>query len=515
MLSHNFENTVLKSFVKTEKGGKNNVRTEPQFFRKNTMKNTLLSVLPFVMLPMTPTLSFASDASVVQSEDVKQQGATVNPESVSQNNLASQAVIEQGADKSIRLYPKSPTSDFPNPVSLDYLLNELPVQSPAVFLQNARVAQKQATGLGIESIQSWKLDLEGRLSRREYSEEAQDFHRGALHIGKQLYDFGVSDGLTEAQQQEIQSEASFQNFVLQTHKLNVMQAFFNVILADFQYRIDNEQMAIEYIAYDKSKDRHDVGQISDVAMIEAESNYQQALLKRSQAEQRQLSSRVSLANSIGFAKVRPDEMKMPSLKAFSKRDAKALNLDDLYQQLEENNPQLKRLKGLWQAQQQRVEALRHLNYPTIRADAWAGKLSSHPELREGNWRADLSIHVPLYDGQQNKSELMSAQAKAIKLSAEYEQQAQLLRQQIADIYFQLKLLKAEQEANLVFGDYADLYLDFSRAVYENERATDLGTSMVRLSEANYRVVEWRFKQALLWSKLDVLLGKTVNLSKDE
>lgn len=488
------------------------------FFRKKPLKLALAAIFSFAFFPLATHQGFAADKS---SELPVESTSAAKTQEMAQKAEANKSDVDEATNKTpvevipepkINLYAKKPAGEFPNPLTLEYLLNELPVQSPAVFLQNAKLARKQAKGLGIESVNAWKLDLEGRLTRREFTEEPQNHHRAALHIGKQLYDFGVTDGLTLAQQQEIESEAGFQNFVLQSHKLKVMQSFFDVILADFQYRIDNEQMAIEYIAYDKSKDRHEVGQVSDVAMIEAESNYQQALLKRSQAEQRQLSSRVSLANTMGYAKVRPDEMKMPSLKGFSKRDAKALNLDELYQKLEENNPQLQRLKGLWQAQLQRVEALRNLNSPTIRADAWAGKLSSHPELREGSWRADLSIHVPLYDGQANKSELMSAQAKAIKLSAEYEQQAQMLRQEIADIYFQLKLLKAEQEANFVFGDYADLYLDFSRALYENERATDLGSSMVRLSEANYRMVEWQFKQALLWSQLDLLLGKMVGKS---
>lgn len=456
------------------------------------------------LLSFAITISCLGNASTVVSQP---------PEQVNQTVIASsKAPVENNkgsSSTSMTLYSQQ-VEGFPSPLSLDYLLNELPVQSPQIFLQNARIAKQQAELKGAESVTGIKINLEGRLSRREFAEQSQAHHRYAIHLGKQLYDFGLTEGLATAEKLEFEANQALQGFVLERHKFQVMQAFFNVILADFQFRIDNEQMAIEYIAFDKSKDRHQVGQISDVAMVKAESDYQQALLNRSRSEQRQLSSRLALANTIGYANVRPDEMKMPSLKVFEQRDLESLTIESLYSQIESDNPELKRLKTLWQAQISRVDALRRANYPEIRADAWAGKLSSQPEVREGKWRADLSLSMPLYDSGKSKSEVLSAQAKAIKLAAEYEQLAQQLRQQVADIYFQLKLLKTELEANYLFGDYADLYLDFSRALYENERATDLGSSMVRLSEANYRMVEWRFKQALLWSQLDVLLGNTIS-----
>lgn len=415
---------------------------------------------------------------------------------------------------SMRLYLALPKEPLPNPLTLDYVLQALAIQSPQIFLQQAKIAAKQAAVLEQAASTSFELNLDGRLSRREFADEAQDHHMVAIHLGKQLYDFGYSQGFDKAAMQENDAELSMLNMVVDNHKLQVMQAFFNVILADFQFRIDNEAMAIEYIAFDKSKDRHAVGQISDVDLIKAESEYQQALLNRSKAEQNQFSRRLALANTLGYADARPDKLAMPKLAEFSALDVAQYSLESLYNELQANNPQLKRLKTLWQAQRERVDALQKANHPTIRADAWVGKLSSHPEVREGSWRTDLSLSMPLYDGGSQKSAVLQAQAKLLKLSAEHEALAQKLRQEIADVYFQLKLLKTEQDANRIFGDYADLYLDFSRALYENEQATDLGNSMVRLSEANYRVIAWRFKQALLWSKLNLLLGKPFMLQSD-
>jgi len=412
-------------------------------------------------------------------------------------------------------FNQTPKSPLPNPLSLDYVLEQLPIQSPQLLRQEATVLQRQATLLGQEAIDNWQFDFEGRLSRRDFADQAQDNHRAALHLGKQLYDFGATDGLIVAEQRAMLAEQGLYESLEQAHKLAIMQSFFNVILADFQFRIDNEAMAIEYIQFDKTKDRHEVGEASDVDLIAAESNYQQVLVKRSKSEQRQLSSRVAMANRLGLANARPDELVMPSLKRFNLLDVKKLQLNDLYQQLAEKNPQLQHLNGLWQAQLTRVNALAQSNQPTLRADAWLGQLSSQPELREGNWRADLSVNVPLYDGGQQKSQHLAAKAKLQQLSADYETLTQSLREEVADIYFQLKLLKAEKEMHQLYGDYADLYLDFSRALYENEKSTDLGNSFVRLSQANYNLIEWRFKQALLWSKLDLLLGQPITLNVEQ
>lgn len=399
---------------------------------------------------------------------------------------------------------------LPNPLTLQYLLNELPLYSSKAGVSRAQwhLAETQANSLASEN--AIQLNLEGRLSRREFTEESQSHNRLALHFGKVLYDGDLNYkqqqalfGMADAEQTRFQAQ-------LELHKIEVMRAFFDAVLADFQFRIDNEAMAIEYIAFDKSKDRHSLGRISDVDLLKAESNYQSALLNRARSEQNLLKMRLFLANTLGYADVRPDKLQLPNLNVYAQRDAKKLKLEELQQSVEQH-PQLIALKQQWQAQLHKVAATRNLNQPKVRADAWVGKLSSYPELREGNWRADLSLQMPLYDSGLKTAQVEKEQAKLMQYQAQYEDLAMQLRQQVTDLYFELQLLKTEQKKHYLFGDYADLYLDYSRALYENETATDLGDSMVRLSEANYNMTEWQFKQALLWAQLDYLQGKPLAL----
>ncbi|MBO1926098.1 TolC family protein [Thiomicrorhabdus sp. 6S2-11] len=403
-----------------------------------------------------------------------------------------------------------PAQPLPNPLTLEYLLNEFPLRSYQAGLNQAlwQVNQAQAQSYAVQN--NVQLNLEGRLSRREFTEEAQSHNRLALHFGKVLYD----GNLNQKQQLALQGMADAEKIRFEAqrelHKISVMRAFFDAILADFQFRIDNEAMAIEYIAFDKTKDRHSLGRVSDVDLLQAESNYQTALLNRSRSEQNLLKMRLFLANTLGYAEARPDKLQLPNLKIYAQRDAKQLKLNELQQSVEQH-PQLVALKQQWQAQLHKVVAARNANRPVIRADAWVGQLSSYPELREGSWRADLSLQMPLYDSGLQDSQIEQEQAKLQHYQAQYDALSMELREQVTDLYFQLQLLKTEQKKHYLFGDYADLYLDYSRALYENETATDLGDSMVRLSEANYNMTEWQFKQALLWAQLDYLQGKPLAL----
>ncbi|WP_319381640.1 TolC family protein [Thiomicrorhabdus sp.] len=395
--------------------------------------------------------------------------------------------------------------ELPNPLTLEYLLNDFEMVSPRLLLQQAKIARLKADTLLSQN--DLQADLQGRLGRREFGEKDLPHNLLALHVGKVLYDFGRESLRQEAVAGHLNAEQSLMDSVQERQKLDVMQAYFNVLLADFQYRIDNEAMAIEYVSFDKAKDFHDVGQVSDVDLLEAENRYQNILLARSRSEQKQLQTRIQLANVLGLPKARPDELKMPDLGVYLKRDAKALNLEEAQESVLQQNPQLVALNGKIEAQQAALASASKTGMPTIRGDAWVGSLSSQPEVREGRWRADLTLDVPLMDGGLTDLAKAQAQAKLAEYEANYQQLAQALREQVADLYFQIKLLEAEKKKHQTFGDYADLYLDYSRALYENEVSTDFGDSMVRLSQANYDMVSWRFKQALLWAQLDYLSGK--------
>ena len=404
---------------------------------------------------------------------------------------------------------------LPNPLTLPQLLTDFSALSPSIKMQKAQLGSANAE-LNFNQVgNNLEFNIEGRLGRREFAEENLPHNLLALHVGKVIYDFGRNDNQFESDSFKLeQAEVGLQN-AENRQRLEVAKSYFNVLLADFQFRIDNEAMAIDFINFDKVTDRHAIGQLSDVDLLEAEHNYEKSLLQRSQSEQAQLKTRVALANTLGMPNARPDELKFPGLKTFDKRDLKEVSLEQLQSYVLENNPQMQQWLLAAEAQQKLLQKAQDVSKPSVRADAWVGQLSSQPEVREGRWKAQISVDIPLYDGGLKQSSTAVAKSELQKIQAQKQQLAQNLRNQVADIYFQLKLLAAEKKVNQAFGDYADLYLDYSRALYENESKTDLGDSFVRLSQANYNVVAWQFKQALLWMELDYLSGHNISLENSQ
>lgn len=466
---------------------------------KKRLSRSLIALISLPIMMASP--AFSAEAT---------NAAELTEKNSSENNSNTDQRVGVASNE-LKAEPKSQPLTLPNPLRLPELLSDYASLSPDINLQQAGLQMAESNKSLNQVNNNLELNLLGRLGRREFAEENLPYNFLALHVGKVIYDFGRNDSQFEADSKLTQqAEVALKN-AENRQKLEVAKSYFNVLLADFQYRIDNEAMAIDYISFDKVSDRHEIGQLSDVDLLEAEHNYQLALLKRSQSEQAQLKTRVALANTLGLPNARPDELKFPKLNHFEKRSIKSLSLEKLQTMVLDKNPQIQQWLLAEEAQQQLLQKAQDVSKPTVRADAWVGHLSSQPEDREGRWKAQISVDIPLYDGGSKDSQTALAKAELLKIQAQKQRLEQQLRNQVADIFFQIKLLDTEKKVHQAFGDYADLYLDFSRALYENESRTDLGDSFVRLSEANFNMVAWQFKQALLWMELDYLMGSQVSL----
>lgn len=394
---------------------------------------------------------------------------------------------------------------LPEPLTLESLMTLPTTTSPQVRWQQAKQQQAKALVNQQHAIDAFELNIIGRLGWREFANETQKNHQLALHIGKQLYDFGRQTALTQAQQHLAQAEAQSGKRQQYQYQLQLMQAFFNVILADYQYRVQNEAMAVAYVTLDKSKDRHALQQISDVTYLKLQNDYEKVLLLRTKAEYEQRRTRSFLANLVGQPQHLSDKLVFPKLDEYADRNLP--ELEALQQQVISNSPQLQSLKLQLQGALSQLEGEEAANLPVFRLDAWGGQLSSYEKRYEGNWRVDLSMQMPLVDGGLKSATVASQKAKVRQVQAEISAAEQALRDEVASLFFDLQLAQAEKKQVQLQADYADFYLDFSRALYENETQTDLGDSMVQLSEANYQIIAQQFKQALAWAQLDVLSGK--------
>lgn len=399
---------------------------------------------------------------------------------------------------------------LPQPLTLQSIL-ELPYSvSPQVLMSQAKLQAALAQYQQQKASNSIELDIMGRLGWREYANQTEDNHLLALHVGKELYDFGKTEAAQASRLNLSDAQAQISQDQVMQFQLRLMQSFFNVILADYQYRVDNEDMATVYVTMDKAKDKHELGQISDVEYSRLQSDYQKILVKRTRSEYEQRKTRATLANLVGQPQNLPDKLQFPSLKGLAKRTLQTL--DDYQNEALANNVQLKSLKLKLKAANYQFESESATDKPSFRVDAWGGKLSTYEYQREGRWRFDLSMDYPLYDGGVISSKIGEARANVMQMQAQVRAMEQTLRDEVADVFFKLQLAKAEKTRDSAFGNYADLYLDYSRGLYENESKTDLGDSMVRLSESSLQTISTSFQQALNWAKLDYLTGQSIQVA---
>jgi hypothetical protein len=96
-------------------------------------------------------------------------------------------------------------------------------------------------------------------------------------------------------------------------RLEIMERFFDVLLADLSFASDSEAMAVAYIQFDRASVRNELGQISPLRVLELESVYQDLLHRRAASEVSQQLTRALLAQALGNPADLPRNLLQPDL----------------------------------------------------------------------------------------------------------------------------------------------------------------------------------------------------------
>ena len=321
-------------------------------------------------------------------------------------------------------------------------------------------------------------------------------------INKLISDFGYTDKLTNAAEAEIKAHAN--EFVSSRfqHRLNIISTYMNVLLADRRYAVDNEAMTIRFLKFDKARDRHELGEVSDVDLLGLESDYRTALIARARTANRQSEARAALAAFLNHPDQFPSELE-PLLDAGDKQMMP--DYQTLLAQALELNPELI-------AQSQKVNA-------TL-AEVDASKLQNRPKLDTelelgnyerrygpgGKWRVGVNFKLPLLQGGKDKAETARLMAELMEEQAQLKLMQNAMRSTVLQLVQELEALNVAQQASRVELEYRDLYLDRSRSRYDLEIQTDLGDASKNMSEAQWRADKVNYALLLTQARLDALLG---------
>jgi outer membrane protein TolC len=399
---------------------------------------------------------------------------------------------------------------WPDVLTLDYALQHAPTDYPQLQLAQADIEMANADKLSVDAGTGLESRISARLSWIDPPAIAPDQshadHSLSLFLDKRLYDFGYTSALESAAEAGVVSKQYAYRNALNQHRIAIMAAFFDVLLADIASERDQEQMAVDYVRSDRAADRNKLGMVSDIDLMKLRSIYQQSRARFHASSALQRTARAKLANILNTPENLPSDLATPDLKGNNREIPK--DIDEWLASIEKENPLLHALSAKVESAQKRLASARDITNPVL-----SGQVEVSKYAREmggyDNWRAGVTLDIPLRTSGKAKAVVAKSRAELIQAKAEMEQVRLKLRQSLVDEWSKLNTLKIERDRVAALSDYRDLYLDRSRALYQQEVTADLGDAMARTSDARFQKMKTEFDLALTWARIEALLGQTV------
>ena len=399
---------------------------------------------------------------------------------------------------------------WPDELSLEYVLSQSSAKHPQLQIARSRIDEKRASLRETKAQTGLQSTLSARLRWIDPPDiafdQSQDDHSVSLFIDKPLYDFGRSTAKVAADQAAILSVEQHYQDVENQHRIAILAAYFDVMLADFAYARDNEDMSMGYVHMDRARQRNELGQLSDIELVEARSEYQASRIRRYRSNVAQRTTRAQLANVLNRPGNLPGELQEPRLDILQRSipdDVEAWLLE-----ADKNNLLLAAYRARIEQANAHLKAARSSDNPTLSGNA---QVSGYTREMGSNdrWRAGVVLDVPLTTGGRSQAERAKRRAEAAITRAELEQHRREIHQAILEVWSELQTMKVMREHDQAETEFRELYLDRSRALYELEVKSDLGDSMVKTTAARYQMMKTNYMMSLTWARLDALLGRKV------
>lgn len=402
---------------------------------------------------------------------------------------------------------------IPQPLTLKQALLFATNQHPEQIITDAQQRAAEVE-LGVaERSQAMSVDLSGRIRWKslQQTDGGLSDHQLALTARKPLYDFGRS-ALAEQVAAGAVSQARWAAIDgAEQRKLEIMERFFAVLLADLQRTVEDEAMTIAYLRYKKKLDREVMGDYSEVDLLQGESRFQDARARQKRAEAEQRLSRLQLSEVMN----RPGEV--PSMLVAPSRSPQQIfealeEIELLQQRAESGNRLLQQYSERVVAAEQAVEQARLGKSPELEA-AFEVLENSRVTSSKDRWRASLLLELPLLDGGVNSQQVAAAREALRIARARYELQKRQLSEEINQQHLQLKVLDAQWQADQIAAEYREIELERNRALYEQEQQSNLGDALVGVSKSHLRSAQSRFEAILTRARLDWLVGKEIVINE--
>lgn len=393
------------------------------------------------------------------------------------------------------------------PLSLEAALQAADAPHPDLQLAEAEHNLALADQAFASAQRDLSVEFEGRLQGAKSTLPGADFgadNSVRLAARKNLYDFGRSENsigathsITEARQRDLLG-------VRDQRRIDIMERFFDVLLADLRAVADDEFMTVAFLSFDRAREAHEQKLVSTVDLRELESRFQNLLEKRNFSRRQQRFSRELLAEAMNQPGQLVSELEDPKLPG----NQRALPSFDALSGLIDQAPKVQSRRNLLEASRQRLAALRADNNPTLDAELEAAEYPNRRLQGRDKLRAGVVLTWPIYQGGRDSAQLAREQAQFHKLQADTEKVRRTVSITLLRLLSQAEQLQSSaRNAAKIQADYRDLALDRARAQYEVELKTNLGESEALTVEAKLRQREVEFQLALTLARLEALLGQ--------
>ncbi len=389
-------------------------------------------------------------------------------------------------------------------LTLEEALASVAAAHPDQRMAESDLALAQADREQAASRQDFSLFLDGalRTGRRPDGDWKPD-NIGRIVARKPLLDFGRSSQAIEAADQQVAARQALLFNVSTLRRIDIMARYFDVLLADMQYAAHNEFMAVAYVAWDNAKIRFEVGQISRPELMRLEADYQDIRERRNISLQRLRSTRQKLANAMARPGQLPTELAEPDL---PHNDRPVLEYESLLPWVMEKNPRIQALQAQVAAADARIAAMRAERNPSLDAEVVGGGYSRESSTRD-EVSAALVFNIPLYQGGRVDARMARERAQKERTTAELDKlkldMAETLLDTLQEIEWLRESSRAAADKQIEYRDWA---LERSRAEYELELKTNLGTSMAETQVAQLRRKQVEYRLALALARLEALSG---------
>lgn len=412
------------------------------------------------------------------------------------------------------LFAEEPaTAKLPDPLTLEYALSLADAPHPDIMLQDAKIKSIEATRQSIEDEGGLDvfLDIGAQDTNKERTQigRSDNIHAGIV-LRTTLYDFGRTNTKLDVVQEQLASEQLSYLDVRTQRRLQILDAYFNVLLADLRFSRYNEAMATAYIDADRARDRRKLGQVSDLRVLELETEYERVRGLRYESENLQRETRANLAELLNSPEQLPSSLTMPKLGDLS---AKLAEVEEFQSLALANNYRINALRTKLMAAEKAVIAARNGDNAIVYGRLLAHKFEGNEDREENELYAQLVLEIPLLTP--NKDSAIAAEiAKVYEARAHLQKSESQLRQSVLKLWHDIEVLQVRRDQMAKLNEFRELSLERSRALYEMEVKADLGDAMVQLTEAQFQVAQTDYQLSLALYKMKVLTGK-LNLNTND